>query len=639
MTSRCLLRHTAAELNTKILAGIDAFTKELRAVSSHKFGRKISPSESDSWARSIHTVVQRLLDAELGGVEVLIEMRTPITTASMDMVLVGSHPRTGDRSIVVVENKQWSEAKPIAGTQLVTHPGPGNLHPANQVWSYCLSLTSYLAVLHDAKIFGVVNLHNADSANVADIHPSIQGLDTEVCEHVRMFCQDQRSDFIRFLRGVLSPLSAAEHADDVLQSQTRPTPRLMKVVGEAVKDRSIFPLIEEQREAYDTVLAEVTRSHHGSHKKVVIILGGPGTGKSVIAIELLGKLSRLGIDSVHATGSKAFTNTLRECIGGTKKQAKQVFTYFNNHAHVTENSYRVLLADEAHRIRKSSNLRYTPRDRRSSISQIEELIHVARVPVFLLDEKQGVRNGEVGDLRLIEQAADRLGYDVKTIRLRHQFRCGGDPEYLQWLEDLLYREPRVWEPNDRFELRLADSPRAMEDYLRRRIAEGRSARIAAGYCWPWSPPAKDGSLADDVKIEDWARPWNARSDRPKNGIPPSDLWATDPAGFEQIGCIYTAQGFEYDYAGVILGRDLVWSDDHWVADPKANCDSKARGAGFSAWVRNTYRVLATRGMRGAVLYSDDPATQRMLVGLGIPLIRATRHRQGTNGEQLPAESR
>jgi DUF2075 family protein len=142
--------------------------------------------------------------------------------------------------------------------------------------------------------------------------------------------------------------------------------------------------------------------------------------------------------------------------------------------------------------------------------------------------------------------------------------------------------------------------------------------MTAGFCWSWSDPTSDGRLVPDVEIESWSRPWNLNGDRGLPGAPPAALWASRPEGFGQVGCVYTAQGFEYDYAGVIIGPDLVWRDDRWVARPERSHDSQVKRAAaedFDRAVRNTYKVLLTRGMRGALIYSTDSETQAMLRGL------------------------
>ena len=173
-------------------------------------------------------------------------------------------------------------------------------------------------------------------------------------------------------------------------------------------------------------------------------------------------------------------------------------------------------------------------------------------------------------------------------------------------------------------MQVADSPEELEVVLRSRLADGYGARIAAGYCWPWSDPRVDGTLVPDVQIGAWARPWNLKGDRRVGGAPPAALWASDPAGFDQVGCVYTAQGFEYDWSGVVLGPDLVWRDGRFVTVRAANKDPAFRSrttvsdTEFDRLVRNTYKVLLTRGMVGTVLYSPDPETRDALRGLVAP---------------------
>jgi len=169
---------------------------------------------------------------------------------------------------------------------------------------------------------------------------------------------------------------------------------------------------------------------------------------------------------------------------------------------------------------------------------------------------------------------------------------------------------------------VADSPEEMESFLAEKRQEqdgepGYSARMAAGYCWPWSDPV-DGKLVPDVQIGSWARPWNAKGERRVGDAPPSPLWATEDGGFGQVGCVYTAQGFEYDWSGVILGPDLVWRDGRFTTVRSANKDPMFRSAksvddmAFDRLVRNTYKVLLTRGMVGTVLYSTDEETREAL---------------------------
>lgn len=377
----------------------------------------------------------------------------------------------------------------------------------------------------------------------------------------------------------------------------------MAAIAKGLSQRALFPLLDEQREAYDYVREQLQRARSEQHKEVIVIVGGPGTGKSVIALELMRAFNADGASAVHATGSKSFTTTLRKNIPKSHGAERLTFSYFSSFSRAKGKHLEVLLADEAHRLRERSR-------RNSNKQQVVELIEAARVPVFLLDDHQNVRPTEVGSVEHIRQAAASLGLGYHQINLRHQFRCGGAPEYVDWVDRLLGLMPdqahTSWTPVPNFELRVAPTPVAMETFLRHRIEEGAGARIAAGYCWPWNEPHARG-LAEDVVIGEWHRPWNSSADHHLGDIPPSFLWATDPGGFGQVGCVYTAQGFEYDYAGVIFGLDLLWRDGTWQANPSANKDKQINNDWeFGSLIRKIYRILATRGLKGAVFHSTAP---------------------------------
>ncbi|MFC7742227.1 DNA/RNA helicase domain-containing protein [Nocardiopsis composta] len=397
----------------------------------------------------------------------------------------------------------------------------------------------------------------------------------------------------------------------------------MKVAADEVKSREQFVLLDEQHTAYRTVMHAVERAHASDIKTVVIISGGPGSGKSVIALSLLGELYRNGTTALHATGSRSFTQTMRKVAGKGSTRVQKLFAYFNSFMEAQRNGFDVLICDEAHRIRETSANRYTKARLRTGRPQIDELVSAARVPVFLLDEHQVVRPQEMGTVQAIRAHAESKGLKVEHVSLDGQFRCGGSEKYERWVLRLLGLEaggPIPWSADeDMFRLAVADSPAEMEERLRPALAEGESARISAGFCWPWSKVRSDGTLEKDVRIGDWHRPWNNKADREVGGAPPSALWATAEGGFDQVGCVYTAQGFEYDWSGVILGPDLLFRDGRLIVDRKANKDPDLRKSmtdeEAGALVRNIYKVLLTRGMKGTILYSTDAETQEFLRGL------------------------
>ncbi|WP_063727770.1 DUF2075 domain-containing protein [Streptomyces sp. RTd22] len=618
-----LLRDSATAVATRRLDG--SLGLHLTEQFVHAHGYRPGPSEIRSWERSLPALIDALLDAGLGQTEMLIEYGLPLTSKRADVVLAGVHPRTREPSYVVVELKQWSEAHPDEDDGPVLcrvdhhYPRPV-LNPIEQVRGYCDYLVSFNGALaqHPHRIAGVAYLHNATEFGVA-------GLDeVELSERGRMFTADRRGEFLTYLKSKLAPESGAETADQLLAAKVQPSKQLMSVAAQEVREREQFVLLDEQRVAYEQVLKAVQRAHESDHKEVVVIPGGPGTGKSVIALSLLGELYRRGIPALHATGSQSFTKTMRKVAGARKREVQNLFKYFNSFMTAKPNHLDVLICDEAHRVRETSANRYTPAAHRTGKRQIDELIDAARVPVFLLDQHQVVRPGEMGTVEEIEAAAAAKGLKCRKVKLDSQFRCGGSDAYVRWVVRLLGLEeggPVAWEPDGRMQLEVVDSPEELEAFLQERRSKGYGARMSAGYCWKWSDAKPDEPLPTDVQIGAWARPWNLKGERSVMGAPPSALWATDPAGFGQVGCVYTAQGFEYDWGGVILGQDLLWRGDGWVVDrtaskdpalTKSNGKTAASDAEVEQLILNTYKVLLTRGMMGTVIYSTDPATRAKL---------------------------
>lgn len=587
----------------------------------HMHGYRPGPSEARSWERSIPALASALNDAGLGDVEVMLEYALPLNSKRADAVLAGVHPVSGEPSYVVVELKQWSQASPHEDDpvlcQVDAYAQPV-LNPIEQVRRYCEYLVNFNGALaeHPKRVSGVAYLHNATEFGVSGLR------EIELDDRGQLFTGESRGAFLSHLRTKLSNKHPGARAADELQAgRTVPSKQLMALAAQEVREREQFVLLDEQQVAYRIVLNAVRRAKRSDHKEVVVVTGGPGTGKSVIALSVLGELYRQGVPALHATGSQSFTKTMRKVAGARKREVQDLFKYFNSFMTTEKNTLDVVICDEAHRMRETSANRYTSAVHRTGRPQIDELIDVARVPVFLLDEHQVVRPGEMGTVAEIKAAAERKGIDCHLVRLESQFRCGGSDAYLRWVVRLLGLEPGgpvSWEPDDRMQLHVAGSPEEMEAFLAgRRVNDQFSARMSAGYCWPWSPEPKPGDpLPADVVIGDWARPWNLRGERAISGAPPSALWATDPAGFGQIGCVYTAQGFEYDWSGVIIGPDLVWRADRWVTDRTKSKDPVFKKATSDAdvdrLIRNTYKVLLTRGMVGTVVYSTDPASQEKL---------------------------
>ncbi|UGT40908.1 DUF2075 domain-containing protein [Nocardia yamanashiensis] len=594
-----------------------------------KWGKNAGSSERNAWSNSLPVLLNDVIDAGLGDVEVLIEYGLPHSPKRVDAVLCGAHPGTGAPSYVLVELKQWSRVESVAedlvGIYGYSKP---SLHPVEQVRRYCEYLVDSTPALADRPevVHGIAYLHNARSRVVAALEryePTAFG---------RLFTMDDRAQMANHLRALLNPDGSRDHAlqaaDEFLHVEHAPSKPLLDLAAKEIQEREQFILLDEQWIAYKLVMQALERSRAEHTRTVVIVSGGPGSGKSVIALSLLGELARQGRRVHHATGSSAFTKTMRKIAGRRNPRVQTLFKYFNNYMSSAPRELDVLICDEAHRIRETSANRFTSAQLRAAgRRQIDELLEVASVPVFLLDENQTVRPGEMGSLAEITAAAAAVDCRVDVVPLDGQFRCGGSDLFDAWVEHLLGLNPLKpvsWselaaEADDRFQVTSAASPQALESWLiTQRERHGGTARVAAGYCWTWSDPVvQDGNkrLIDDVQIGDWRRPWNAKPEQKVPGAPESYYWASDDRGFGQVGCIYTAQGFEYDWAGVIFGDDFVRRGDKWVARRSQSHDPAVRRApeaDFEPLIRNTYKVLLTRGMQGTCVYSTDPETQEFL---------------------------
>ncbi|MFD7668716.1 DNA/RNA helicase domain-containing protein [Streptomyces sp. NPDC059788] len=592
--------------------------EELASSYFFTYRRRPSAAEKRSWEESISALASLLADAGLKDVEMLIEYQLPMCSLRADVILAGVHPETGEPAYVVVELKQWSLAHTIShAADLCEVPHAryrrALLHPVAQVDGYCEYLRDLTQVLdgHEERVSGVAYLHNATDA-------AVQTLLSAAVADGRLFTKNTREALMRFLRRKIAQDTEHRAGDALLRSRRSPGTKLMNVAAEVVLQRDAFTLLGEQRKAFSLVLRTLELARKPQTKKeLVLITGGPGSGKSVIALSLLGELSRQGRRVAHATGSKSFTKTLQTTICHGRRGTGKLFTYFNSYTNMRANDLEVLLLDEAHRIRETSN--GAPAGSRwARQKQIEELITAAQVPVFLLDQHQVVRPGETGTVEVIEKTAREKDIVVRHVDLDGQFRCGGSRAYEAWVLRLLGLEqggPVPWTGKDTFCLEVADSPEDLEERLLSKCEPGQTARIAAGFCWPWSDPKDDGTPVDDVCIGAWRRPWNINDKDGAGDLPSSDLWATHPNGFSQIGCIYTAQGFEYDWSGVIIGPDLVWREGGWRTVRSASEDpalSDASADDFGRLIRNTYKVLLTRGMAGTVVYATDAGTRAKL---------------------------
>jgi hypothetical protein len=583
-----------------------------------EFRYQPSIGEVNSWNNSLRAVSQVFQAASLLDHGVLLELQLPLTSKRLDCLVTGFDAvRTSNA--VIIELKQWSGCKGASGKNEVSTFVGGNvrdvLHPSAQVGQYMTYLTDCHTAFQGKDAINAhacSYLHNYDP--IKD-DPLFLPQFADQIARFPVFTADHVPDLSKYLDKRIHNGDSGAVAAKVEQSKYRPSKKLLDHVGKLIKGKPEYILLDEQLVVYDLVMQAATEGVKAKKKVAIIVRGGPGTGKSVIAMNLLGDLSSAGLNAHYVTGSRAFTSTVREIVG--TRAAAQV-RYFNSYMGADVNVIDVMIADEAHRIRETSNNRFTPKVKQSKLPQIQELLKASRTAVFFIDDNQIVRPGEIGSTGYIKTEAEKLHCEVREFELAAQFRCAGSDAFVSWVNNTLgiERTPHVmWNLADEFDFRILSTPQTLEDAIRAKLGEKSTARLTAGFCWPWSKSKSDGTLVHDVVIGDYTRPWNARSDSGSlaSGIPKESLWAYEDGGINQIGCVYTAQGFEFDYVGVIFGPDLIYVPESadWKGDKTKSFDTvvKRSGERFMQMVKNTYRVLLTRGMKGCYVYFMDKNTE------------------------------
>jgi hypothetical protein len=642
-------------------------------------GAEASLSERSAWAESLVDLAQDLVAAGRGNVEMIVECAATLDEADrpgdprlIDVVLVGRHPTEERLSVQLVELKRWSMVTRVerAAADLVHVPGMGRKkHPVLQLREYFDAFTGERGPLHgiEFECGGFAYLHNATDATVGPL----VDVDAPTGAYAHVYTNDRREQLMADLRRHFAEEGGASAAELLLQRMgLRNTPLLDAMIRSRGED-TVFTLRGRQRlvaeEILDTaakVLPDPWRPVlvPDERRMVFLVTGGAGTGKSAIGLQLKAELEAEGRSVRYASGSRAFNGAIQEHVGYGDREFKETFTYFSNFVTPPDPPLDVLICDEAHRLRERSTNRFWKPEQQATRPQVEELIEASRLTVFFLDEGQCVRPNEVGTVELIEDAAQRLGAGIRRYELREQFRCGGSDAYIRWVRAMLGvtdGEPEPWTPDGLMHVEVADSPEELERIIRTEAMSGASARMVAGYCWPWTKPiGRERRLEPDVRIGDWHRPWNADSDAfCADGAPPSKIWSVHEAGLGQIGCVYTAQGLEWDWCGVIMGDDMVRRDGQWVFrrgkevkdhesgvkrvgvpgsfDPKVRAGS-VDDEDFARLIRHAYHVLLTRASRATVLYSTDEETREYLKGLvGETPIHGLR----PSWENLPEEAR
>ena len=587
---------------------LDSFEKKL-----HK---TTSPKEIDSWWHSLNFMSSVINDQDIpDNAGIAIEFQIPQTSKRIDFIISGSNEQD-EPFVVIVELKQWTTAELTDKDGIVKTALGGGLHetshPSYQVWSYAAMLEDFSVPIREEKISlrPCAFLHNYEEDAVIK-HDFYK----EYLDKAPMFLKKDRLDLREFIKKYVKKGDEGEIMYRIEKGEIRPSKHLADALVSMIKGNPEFTLIDEQKLVYETALFLAQTAKHKPRKQVMIVEGGPGTGKSVVAINLLVEITKKELLTQYVTKNAAPRAVYQSKLTGTLKKSRfdAMFQGSGRYVDTPNNTFDCLIVDESHRLNDKSGM-----FRNKGENQIKEIIHAAACSVFFIDEDQRIHMRDIGTKEEILKWANKADADIHEYELPSQFRCNGSDGYLAFIDNALQiRETANVDLKDvNYDFRVMDDPNELYELIKEKNEIDNKARLVAGYCWDWKSKTQKEAMDIVFREHNFAKQWNLSVD--------GSLWIMQPGSLEQIGCIHTCQGLELSYVGVIIGDDLIVRDGNVLVDPSARSKMDASIKGYKTLlkndpeaarkkirylIKNTYKTLMTRGMKGCYIYCTDEETR------------------------------
>lgn len=583
-------------------------------------GKSVGTSELTSWQNSLEKMAFVIFDNAIpNDAMITIEYHLPQSSKRVDFIISGRDVK-GDDHVVLIELKQWSEVEVTSKDGVVKTRFKGGVqettHPSYQVWSYAALLKGFNQTVEDENIQlqTCAYLHNCDSPTAIK-DPFYDAY----LQKAPVFLKQDAKALTAFIKQYIQQGDTTNIMERIEKGKIRPSKTLADTISSMLKGNKEFVMIDEQKIVYEEALALAKQSSE-SQKHVLIVEGGPGTGKSVVAINLLVSLTKLGLIAQYVTKNAAPRAVYESKLTGSfkKSEISNFFSGSGSFINVEKNSFDTLIVDEAHRLNEKSGM-----FKNLGENQVKEIIEASKCSVFFIDEDQKVTFSDIGQKDEIEKWAKKSNATVHYMELTSQFRCNGSDGYLSWLDNALQIRETA---NDSLEgidydFRIIDSASELRDLIYEKNKIRNSARLVAGYCWDWV--SKKNPKSNDIVIGDFAMKWNLATD--------GNLWIMSPDSVSEVGCIHTCQGLEIDYIGVIIGKDMIVLNDEVITDPSARAKTDKSISGYKklfkenpldaqkkteAIIKNTYRTLMTRGIKGCYVYCEDEETKKYFTNQG-----------------------
>ncbi|MDD2181596.1 MAG: DUF2075 domain-containing protein [Bacilli bacterium] len=599
----------------------DNITRKIHEKYQKFFGRS-GEAQIKSWKNSMEYMYKVLNDNEIPDDSgVAIEFNIPSTSKRVDFMLSGYDKNNKD-SVIIIELKQWDTCARVEGRDglVKTFVGGGFrevTHPSYQAWSYA----SLIMDFNESVQKELINLYPCAYLHNYKITPTdalVDEMYKEYIDDAPLFGMGDVLKLREFIKKYITYGDNKELLYKIENGKIRPSRRLQDSLKNMLNGNKEFVMIDEQKVVYETALDLANKSYNDKKKRVLVVNGGPGTGKSVLAINLLVELTNKNMVTNYITKNAAPRNVFYDRLKGNFKASyiKNLFKGSGMYVDSEKNIFDALIVDEAHRLNAKSGM-----FKNKGENQIKEIIHASKFSVFFLDENQKVTLSDIGSLDVIEKYAKQLDAEIQVVELESQFRCNGSDGYLNWLDNVLdIRETANYNFDFDYDFKVLDDPNELKELISEKNDVNNKSRMVAGYCWNWISNAKNNSEIHDVVIPEhnFGMSWNLAN---------SSTWAIDSDSIKEIGCIHTCQGLEFDYVGVIIGEDIRYENGQIVTDFTKRAGTDKSLFGIKAMynrnpeealkvsdkiIKNTYKTLMTRGMKGCYVYCVDKNLQNYL---------------------------
>lgn len=601
---------------TDFMADVDIATT-VEASFVREIGYRPAPAQVSAFRNSLPYMRRVMEVPEIpGDAGIAIEYKIPSTSKRIDFIITGKN-EDNKPVLVLVELKQWDKAEITEMDGIVKTFVGGNIreveHPSYQVWSYATLLEDYNSNIQDDHI-GIepcAYLHNYQEDNVIK-----NDFYKEYTEKAPVFFKSDCEKLQSFIKKFVKYGDNKESLYSIENGKIRPSKALADNLASMLKkNKKEFTLIDDQKIVYEKAL-QLARLSTSENKNVLIVRGGPGTGKSVVAINLLSELINKNTNNnvSYVTKNAAPRRVFQVKLSGvfTQTRISNLFRSSDSFLNLEPDIFDTLIIDEAHRITKQGGFMGNLGE-----NQIMELIKATKFSIFFIDEDQRVTLRDIGRESEISNWAKKLGANVSFMELASQFRCSGSDGYLPWLDNLLQIKETANETLEGidYDFKIFDDARSMHDEIIRLDKHNKKSRMVAGYCWKWI--SRNDPNLKDIIIDDYNATWNLTEH--------GQAWLVHPESVTEVGCIHTCQGLDLDYVGVIIGPDLIIRNGKVITDwtKRATTDRSLRGLNrlitessieasklADSIIKNTYRTLMTRGMKGCYIYCTDIETQQ-----------------------------